>query len=703
MIHSRIWFLLLIIGFAGGLSSCNSEASLIDATTELLVDDDRSYTISNVKGGNFIKSTSEAPNLGTQSNPVWVRFTVEPGAGERWLDIQSANIDTLNYYYLEGNRVVSEYQVGEAFPFDARPINAASFVFPIPESVTGGEIYLRIVSGKQVLLPMKIGSRDEITTDLNNRSVFFGVYAGIVLVMLLYNLFIWFSVRDRNYLYYVLFIAFVGLTQLTLNGYGNQYFWPNNQWLSLRSAHFTGVLSGVTTVIFAQSYLRIRQYSKYLNYVLMFYLGVYVLAAVLAVQGAYIASYNAINFCAAASLLLVFAAWRSWRRGYRQALFFLIAWSIFLIGVTIYVLRDVGVLPYNLMTQYALPIGSALEIVLLSFALADSINQLKREKEKEQEGKLNALRENERIITEQNTLLERKVEERTHELAKSNQELNTTLTTLRSAQAQLVDAEKMASLGQMTAGIAHELNNPINFVSSNISPLSRDIDEVMEVLEHYSKLESDDPEMPVKLERAKALAKQYDTDFLKVEIKQLLKGIGDGAQRTAEIVKGLRIFSRLDEDTLKKADVNECLRSTLVIIKSMVKTECKVYDDLSADLPEINCYPGKLNQVFLNILVNAIQATAATGKPYEDRRVDICTRFNNESVFVSIKDNGTGMPPHVKAKIFDPFFTTKEVGQGTGLGLSIVLGIINDHKGKIDVLTTQGEGTEFLLTLSRTL
>lgn len=703
MKHQRIWILLAFIGFAGLLSSCNSEPQLIDVTTELLVDVDRAYTIDNIASADFVKSISRAPNLGTQSNPVWVRFHVDAGMGERWLDVQSANIDTLNFFYLEGSRVVNAYTVGEAFPFDQRPVKAASFVFPLPESAIGGEVYMRIVSGKQVLLPMKLESRDEITDDIHNRSVFFGLYAGIVLVMLLYNLFIWFSVRDRNYLYYVLFIAFVGLTQLTLNGYGNQYFWPNNQWLSLRSAHFTGVLSGVTTVIFAQAYLRIKKYSKYLNYVINFYLAVYVVALVLAVQGSFIASYNAINFCAAASLLLVFAAWRSWRRGYRQALFFLIAWSIFLIGVTVYVLRDVGILPYNLMTQYALPIGSALEIVLLSFALADSINQLKREKEKEQEEKLNALRENERIITEQNTLLENKVNERTRELAKSNQELNTTLTTLRSAQAQLVDAEKMASLGQMTAGIAHELNNPINFVSSNISPLSRDIDELVEVLEQYSAIDANDPELAVKLERAKALAKSYDTDFLKEEIKQLMKGIGDGARRTAEIVKGLRIFSRLDEDTLKKADVNECLRSTLVILKSMVKTECKVYDDLAEDLPEINCYPGKLNQVFLNILVNAIQATAATGKPYDERRVDVSTRYSAESVFVSIKDNGTGMPPAVKAKIFDPFFTTKEVGQGTGLGLSIVLGIVNDHKGTIDVITSEGEGTEFLLTLSRTL
>jgi len=374
-----------------------------------------------------------------------------------------------------------------------------------------------------------------------------------------------------------------------------------------------------------------------------------------------------------------------------------------LISVTVYVLRDFGVLPYNLITQYALPVGSALEVLLLSFALADNINQLKREKELEQEAKLQALGEKERFITEQNVVLEAKVADRTRALANSNTELNQALNTLQSAQAQLIDAEKMASLGQLTAGIAHELNNPINFVSSNINPLTRDLEEIFDVLDAYAQLEPDSPHLETKLTEARELAEKYDLSFLRTEINQLMKGIADGATRTAEIVKGLRIFSRLDEDTLKRADVNECVRSTLIILKSSIKSESKVYDQLDPDLPEINCYPGKLNQVFMNILVNALQATAASNKLYEDRRVEVKTSFDDQNVYISIRDNGSGMPPEVKSRIFEPFFTTKEVGQGTGLGLSIVLGIINDHKGRIEVNTAPNEGTEFILTLSRTL
>lgn len=700
----NVRYYVLVLIMLSAIAGCQApEATIISIPPAVFHDESGQLGIDEVLTETFTKLDDLVPNLGTNESAVWVKLSVEASNGTRAVEIQSPNIDTLSFFQVVNGAVVAHLQTGEAYPFSLRPVKSANFVFQLAQTERESDVYLRIVSGKQVLLPVSVTSLDTIKERQNSKDIFFGVYSGIILVMFLYNFFIWFTVNDRNYLYYVFFILFVGITQLTLNGYGNQFFWSKWPWVGLRSVHLTGVLSGVTTVLFAQSYLRIRHYSRWINYLLYFYLVVYGVAAVLALKGAFIASYNAVNFCAAASLLLVIAAIRSYRRGLRQAIFFLIAFSIFLIGVTVYVLRDFGVLPYNLITQYALPVGSALQVILLSFALADNINQLKREKEVEQEAKLEALKENERIITEQNIILESKVDERTHELAASNDELNKTLTTLRSAQAQLVDAEKMASLGQMTAGIAHELNNPINFVSSNISPLTRDIDEIFEVLEKYTSIDPDDANIVDRIGEASKLAIDYDTVFLRTEVSQLLKGISEGANRTAEIVKGLRIFSRLDEDTIKRADINECIRSTLVILKSNIRSDARVFEQLEPALPELNCYPGKLNQVFMNILVNAMQATAASGRAYEERRVEVTTTFDDNNVYVSISDNGTGIPPEIKAKIFDPFFTTKEVGQGTGLGLSIVLGIINDHNGTITVDSTPGEGTVFLLTLSRTL
>ncbi len=668
----------------------------------MYTDSTHSLSIEEVQTKEFTLVEGSIPNLGDSSHAHWMRIELNQTTDQSVLELQNPNIDSVGFFQLVPEGILTKDHQGEAYPFDERQFNLPNFVFNL-EPASSSVAYLRLVSGKQLLVPIRVGDKDEVIAEQNNKNIFFGIYTGIILVMLLYNLFIWFSVRDNNYLYYVLYIFSVGITQLILNGYGSQYFWPDNTWFGVRAAHYSGVFSGTATVFFAQHYLRTKQFTPWIHKILLAYVGLYFIAFLLATAGIFTVSYNLINFCALAALLLMYSGWRIYRKGFKPALFFLIAFMVFLLGVTVYVLRDVGVFPNNTMVRYALPIGSALEVILLSFALADRINQLKREKEREQEQKLDALKENERIITQQNVLLEAKVTERTKALAASNSELNVTLDELRSTQSQLVDAEKMASLGQMTAGIAHELNNPINFVSSNISPLKRDLDDLLAILACYESAEPGSEEATLKMKEARALSEELELDFLKTEINQLMQGIEDGAHRTAEIVKGLRIFSRLDEDALKKADINECLRSTLIILKTTIRGASNVVEELDQDLPQIQCYPGKLNQVFMNIIANAVHATQKSGKPLEERKVLVTTKDVNDQIEIRIKDNGVGMPPEVKSKIFDPFFTTKEVGEGTGLGLSIVLGIINHHNGKITVETTPNEGTEFIITLPKAL
>ncbi|MFT6277556.1 MAG: signal transduction histidine kinase [Flavobacteriales bacterium] len=692
----------IVLLFVSFLSFANASANSNGPPQEILVFTDSTSALSfeDVQKETFKTVEGSIPNLGVSDNAHWIKFELARTTQETVLELQNPNIDSIFFYQVLPEGIRIEDIQGEAFPFAQRQFKVPNFVFrlqPSNESI----VYLRLVSGKQLMVPIRIENEDTVIFEQNNKNIFFGVYSGIILVMFLYNLFLWFSVRDNNYLYYVLFIFFVGITQLILNGYGNQYFWPENNWLGLRSAHYSGVLSGVMTVLFAQHYLRTKQFTPIIHNILHGYLIVYLGAFILATIGNFTLSYNLINFCAVASLLLVFAGIRSYQKGFKPALFFLIAFVIFLIGVTIFVLRDVGVFPNNIIAKYALPVGSALEVVLLSFALADRINQLKREKEKEQLQKLKALKENERIITQQNVLLEVKVNERTNALETSNADLNITLDELRSAQAQLVDAEKMASLGQMTAGIAHELNNPINFVSSNIKPLRRDLDDLLAILACYESAEPGSEQATEKINQARALSQELELGFLKTEIDLLMKGIEDGAQRTAEIVKGLRIFSRLDEDDLKKADINECLRSTLIILKTTIRGATNVKEEFDVNLPKIQCYPGKLNQVFMNIIANAVHATENSGKPLKERLVAVKTTEVNDKIEIRIKDNGGGMNPEVKSKMFDPFFTTKDVGEGTGLGLSIVLGIVNHHNGKIVVETEPNLGTEFIITLPK--
>ena len=265
-----------------------------------------------------------------------------------------------------------------------------------------------------------------------------------------------------------------------------------------------------------------------------------------------------------------------------------------------------------------------------------------------------------------------------------------------------MQSEKLASIGQLTAGIAHELNNPINFVSSSAQSLRRDFEDVLSVLEAFKKLASEGTNVDEAVQALAQRMEQMDLAFTLKEIDELLNGIDDGTARTSEIVKGLRIFSRMDGDASKDANVNDLLESTLVILRSSLKDEVQLQVDLAPNLPEISCQPGKLNQVLMNLITNAAQATVKAGMPAEDRHIRVRTRQavveGATCVQVAVEDNGTGMTEDVKSQIFNPFFTTKEVGEGTGLGLSIVKGILDDHNATLEIQTAPGEGTIFLIT-----
>ncbi len=262
---------------------------------------------------------------------------------------------------------------------------------------------------------------------------------------------------------------------------------------------------------------------------------------------------------------------------------------------------------------------------------------------------------------------------------------------MQKAQVQLVQSEKMASLGQLTAGIAHEINNPVNFVSSNVGPLRRDVTEIFAILAQYDETVSAQ-QLQGKFQDIETLKKKLDLPYLKEEINSLLDGIQEGAHRTSEIVKGLRSFTRLDEDERKSANINQGLESALLMLKHQLKNRVEVIKEFG-DLPPVMCYPGKLNQAFLNILANASQAIAGPGKIF------IKTSSDGEVATIAIKDTGAGMTPEVKKHIFEPFFTTKPVGEGTGLGLPITYGIIEAHDGNIEIYSEPGKGSEFVITL----
>jgi PAS domain S-box-containing protein len=267
---------------------------------------------------------------------------------------------------------------------------------------------------------------------------------------------------------------------------------------------------------------------------------------------------------------------------------------------------------------------------------------------------------------------------------------------LRRAQGHLVQSEKLAALGQMVAGVAHEINNPLSFVINNLAVLQRDVPMLRDLLVLHQEAEATPPERrgPI-LNRIKEETQRIDLPYLLHNVEGLFTRSRDGLKRIQQIVKDLRDFARLDESELHEAELNAGIASTLNIIRGRaVKKNVQLQSDLSP-LPAVTCYAAKINQVVLNLVANAIDACTEGGM------VTVLSRAAGDEVIIEVIDNGPGIAPEIRDKIFDPFFTTKSPGQGTGLGLSISHGIVQDHGGRIEVESTPGLGTCFRVFLPR--
>jgi two-component system NtrC family sensor kinase len=270
-------------------------------------------------------------------------------------------------------------------------------------------------------------------------------------------------------------------------------------------------------------------------------------------------------------------------------------------------------------------------------------------------------------------------------------ELENAYRKLKSTQAQVIQQEKMASIGQLAAGVAHEINNPMGFIASNLCTLGKYLDRLSEfirtITENPGGANHDEAARFIG-ERRKALK----INMIIEDAPELIKESLEGADRVRTIVRNLKSFSRVDEAYCKSANINECIESTVNIVWNELKYKVKLIKDLG-DIPCTRCYPQQLNQVFMNLLINASQAIEDTGE------ITIRTWNDAEYIYSSVSDNGCGIPESAMSRIFDPFFTTKEVGKGTGLGLSITYDIVKNHQGDIRVESKQGKGATFTIRI----
>jgi PAS domain S-box-containing protein len=315
----------------------------------------------------------------------------------------------------------------------------------------------------------------------------------------------------------------------------------------------------------------------------------------------------------------------------------------------------------------------------------------------ERDGRIHHIRCNLKDVTDR-IRAEQELRRRTEQLTDANERLRQANEKLKAAQSQLIHSEKLASLGTLAAGMAHEINNPLAFASNNVAVLERELTGILAILERYRAgwdlLQQGKPELAAEIAQ---LEGQIDLPYLQENLLGMTQSASKGLKRVAQTVQNLRGFAQLDRAEIGEIDVNLALDQSLSMLGDLLTRNQIEVVRRFADLPPLECAPAHINQVFLNFLMNAMQAIETCGRA--SGRLEVITGRSGELILVELADDGCGIPPEILPRIFDPFFTTKPIGRGTGLGLSLSHGIIAEHGGRVDVETEVGSGTRFRIQI----
>lgn len=660
-----------------------------DKTANLTIDDVRKPELDN----QWFINKKESPSFGYSKSVYWVRFEIEnnlPFEKEWLLEVGYPLIDFVDCYIFDTNGNFVLKQTGDRLPFKEREVSYRNFIFNFKTTTNQKKrIYLSFKGDSSMQFPMTIWSNKQFIEKVNTETISLGLYYGIMVAMVLYNLFIFLSVKDLSYLFYILYISSYTIVQMSLNGLTYEYFWSNSPWWGNHSLPFIISLCSIAILVFANTFLKIKEniprFHKFFPIFLVIGFGLMI--------GSFVIKYSIIGqasilFAVLVAVIALVLGFICVYRGYRPARYYLIAWSVFLISILLFTFKSFGLIPAVFITNYGIQLGSAAEVILLSFALADRINIMEQEKKDAQQKALD-------IQEKANQDLEIKVQKRTEEL--------------KDAQEKILIMEKEAVERQMAGGFAHEMRNALagakmviskalGFGNPDEGQKSICLENSLKLKDVFLKLRNILNEE--QLRTVTIIFKEINAN--EEDLDRILKIVNQATERGLSITNQIMEYSKIGQSAFRKSDLvdigniilNIQKESNDLIQKENISLEIQLENSFHLKGDELHFY-----SVFKNIIQNSIDALIdKTNSKELKRTIQISGKSSLDSTYVfHISDNGIGIPNENLNRIYDPFFSTKPE-TGTGLGLGVVNKIVNLYNGKIKVESEPKKGTTFIIS-----
>ena len=643
----------------------------------------------------FVPTQNERIHPNDRLKAYWFRVDVtNQTPNEFFLHVAYAGTERITVYEVADNRVLATRHFGRFVAEPHDDFRYSTLIYPLQVSRSSGThtLYIYMEGIYTTCLYFSAQSAIPLIGALHTDDLFYGLYYGFIIIVVVYSLLLFIRLGERDTFQYAIWVLFIGLQLGLYRGFTAEFVWGANPTLE-RYASMIGGITGLLHVLFTFSFLRLRQKAPVLYKLGLVVIGIYGLATVVFVGSLQLGkSIDLIPLVALVEgLFSIAAGYISYRRGFKPALFYLIGNLVFFVSIFIYLQYASGQLPQSFLAFNSIHIGSGIEIILFTLALTYKVNLLKQNQEAAIKEQLRLAEANRQLVEEQNVRLESKVRERTDELSIQKNNLETALATLHTTQEQLIQKEKMASLGELVAGIAHEIQNPLNFVN-NFSELSADmLGELREEIEADHKRE------------ALALAD---------ELVPNLQKITHHGKRVDSVVRSMLQHSRSTGGVRQPTNLNALAGEYLQLAYQGLRAKDETFNvqlitDFDAAIGLVNLMPQEMSRVLLNLYNNAFYATSEKLKKLSGEQalnyqpqVLVRTWLENGQVLLCVKDNGIGIPSTLLNKIYQPFFTTKPTGQGIGLGLSLSYDIITKgHGGQLKVQTEPGLYTEFVIKL----